>query len=281
MKTQNQDLLNNDKNSSIDERRYERLLERSKHPIVAFILESFRQDHHCRMARVLIRSFSTAIAIPRYILIRNDAIRDHFVRRLFRKWGEAVCRIGKLDITVTGSGKIDPTRTYLFASNHISPVDVALLHAKIPKDVAIVANKTFLDVPVFSYWIRECGAVLVEQGSMAGEFAAFKEMIDRLKHGRSLLLFPEGFVNQSEKLAEFKRGGLTSAIIAHVPIVPVCISGTGGVIQSGTLLMKPGIKVTVEFDDPIDTDTLDARSRKSIDTILRDRIETMRAHAAV
>lgn len=245
--------------------------------MAAFILESYRQDHHCRMVRVLLRSFSTAIAIPRYTLIRNEVARDHFVRRLIRRWGEAVCRIGRFDITVSGTEKIDPARTYLFASNHISPVDVALLHAKIPKDVAIVANKTFLEVPVFSYWIRECGAVLVEQGNAAGEFAAFREMIERLKHGRSLLLFPEGYVSQSGELAEFKRGGLASAILAHVPIVPVCISGTGEVIQSGTLLMKPGVRVTVEFDDPIDTDSLDARARKSIDAMLRERIERMLA----
>ncbi|MCE5256814.1 MAG: 1-acyl-sn-glycerol-3-phosphate acyltransferase, partial [Spirochaetaceae bacterium] len=157
----------------------------------------------------------------------------------------------------------------------LSPFDIAVLYSLLPVCTGVVANNEFRRIPVLSYWMRLTGAIFVEQGNAAAEFSAFRLMVERLKGGKSLLLFPEGYINQGKDLAKFKRGGIHSAILAHVPIVPVSLCGTNKVMRPGGLSIVPGQQVLVQFGEPIEAWKLDAKSRKCIDLRLRDRIAAM------
>jgi 1-acyl-sn-glycerol-3-phosphate acyltransferase len=261
----------------LNETRYAKLIDGSRFPITTLLKQSLKEDTSYFLPRVLLATLNTMRRIPRSILLPRNAEREDYIFETFEDWAKDVCRIGQIKLEVSGSEKIDPKGTYLFVSNHLSPADIPVLMAVLPARAGFVANGIFRDIPVLSYWMRQSGAVFVNQGDPKEEIAAFKTMVKRLKRGRSLILFPEGFIYQGKGVGEFKRGGVHAAILAHALIVPVCLRGTQTVLRPGGLRVVPRKRVTVEFGEPIDPDRLGRQEKKNIETILHDTIAAMKA----
>jgi 1-acyl-sn-glycerol-3-phosphate acyltransferase len=64
---------------------------------------------------------------------------------------------------------------------------------------------------------------MVEINKSAFEWNDFKKILNSLKKGKLVLIFPEGKLNDKEKLANFKEGLVTIAHLANVPIYPIYI----------------------------------------------------------
>jgi 1-acyl-sn-glycerol-3-phosphate acyltransferase len=261
----------------MNERRYEDILETSRVPIWGLFKESIKEDKLFLMPRVLRETFGTLVRMPHSILMKAGPRQERFVFEVLESWGKKTCKLSQIKLKTMGKEKIDPDGTYLFVSNHRSPVDIPALYATLPVPAGFVANATFSWLPVFSYWMRKSGAVFVELGNRAVEASAFRTMVRRLKRGRSLVLFPEGYIQQGKGLAEFKRGGIHSAILAHVPIVPVSLSGTDDVMRPGGLRIVPRKTVVVQYGTPIDVNRLSSSEKRNIESILRDKIAAMLA----
>ncbi len=60
------------------------------------------------------------------------------------------------------------------------------------------------------------------------------------------------------RLGDFKKGGFVLAMEAKVPVVPVRVSGTRGVLAKGSALIRPG-RVTIEVVPPIDVATCETK----------------------
>lgn|GEM_PF-83993 len=256
--------------------RYLEIMRSSRIPILGLFAESIREDELLLLPRALRRTFRTALRIPRSLFMSAGAERDRYVYDTLTRWARKICRLCHVRLEVSGEARLDPGRTYLFVANHQSPADILALYAALPVRAAFVSSSVMSGIPVFSYWMRKSGAVFVEQGDRGGEMAALKSMVRRLKGGRSLILFPEGFMNQGEELAEFNRGGIFAAVLARVPIVPVFIGGTSEVMRTGTLRIAPRRRVAVEFGEPMDVSVLGRAARDALAESLRDRITRMK-----
>ena len=77
-------------------------------------------------------------------------------------------------------------------------------------------------------------------------------MIEGIKGGKSLAVFPEGTRTPDGHLQEFKPGAFKIALRAGVPIVPVTIRGTFKLLPKTTLAPRPG-SVDVIIGEPIAT----------------------------
>jgi 1-acyl-sn-glycerol-3-phosphate acyltransferase len=260
----------------LDETRYAQIVEESRNPPLAILAESIREDHRLLMPRVLRATFRTILWIPYLCMIKTRATRERYVFAVLRYWARQICLICRLRLMVVGQDRLPVGRACLFVSNHVSPADIPVLYAALPVRAGFVANSLFSRIPIFSYWMRLSGAVFVEQGNPKEELSAFRTMVARLKGGKSLILFPEGYIHQGKGLAKFKRGGIYSAVLAQVPVVPVCLVGTEKVVRTGSLRISPRREVVVEFGEPIDTEKLDREEQKNIDGILYDRIGAMK-----
>lgn len=258
------------------EDRYVRIMEASRVPVWGLFRESVREDRYLILPRMIRVTLRTLLRVPRSLFMKAGPARESYVFETLTRWAKVVCRIGQVRLEVRGAENVDPGRTYLFAVNHSSPVDIPVLYATLPVRAGFVANGVFSRLPAFSYWMRMSGAVFVEKGSRRAEMTAFRLMVRRLRRGRSLVLFPEGHIHQGEGLDEFKRGGVHSALLAKVPIVPVCLKGTGRVMRSGSLRFKRRERVVIEFGEPIDGGILGRDERRNIDALVRERILSMK-----
>lgn len=263
----------------MDEERYKNIVVGSKIPALALLGASIKEDKLFLLPRALRLCLRTMDRMPRALFMHPGPERDRYVFQTLEECSRRICHLAQIRLEVRGQERVEPGRTYLFAVNHSSPSDIPVLYAALPVQAAFVANGLFTKVPVFSFWMRKSGAVFLDKGSGSAALAVFRTMVRRLKKGRSLILFPEGHMHKGEGLEEFKRGGIHTAVLAGVPIIPVCLSGTADVIPIGSMHIRPRKRVIVDFGEPIETKDLGRDARRNIDAMVRERILAMKASA--
>jgi len=110
----------------------------------------------------------------------------------------------------------------LYYSNHISLLDPFLTHFLVmPRRVNILAKKELFGNRLLAYLVDALGAVSVDRGN--SDLAAVKTILDLLKHGEMVSIYPEGtrVRNEDLSLGEFQSGVAMIALRSKVPVVPV------------------------------------------------------------
>lgn len=265
-----------DMTEKLDENRYRCVLEGPRSPVFNLFWESFKEDRSLTFARVLHASFQTVWRIPGAAMCRPGPGRERYIFETLRRWARRVCDLCRVELEVTGREKLEPDQTYLVVANHSSPMDIPVLYSALPLLAGFVANALFLKIPVFSHWMKMSGAVFVDQGRPDQEFSSFREMVGTLRKGRSLILFPEGGIHQGDGLGVFRRGGVHTAVFANVPIIPVCLKGTGDVLRAGSFAIHKGRNVRIDFGDPVDPARLNRFERKNIEFLVYNRLLGMK-----
>ena len=113
----------------------------------------------------------------------------------------------------------------MLVANHSSYLDSVVLVAAIPRDCRFVANHLAATRPLIGLIIRKAGHLVVDRGSRRSRAACARAMMELLRDGTSLLLFPEGTRAGSEILP-FHTGAFRAAVKTGRPVIPIAISGT-------------------------------------------------------
>jgi 1-acyl-sn-glycerol-3-phosphate acyltransferase len=96
--------------------------------------------------------------------------------------------------------------------------------------------------------MRESGSILVRRGE--SDRAALESMIEHLRKGDCVSVFPEGTRTSDGRLGEFRRGALLAARRAGCPILPLAICGAFEAWPRGRSLPRP-LRITARFGRPI------------------------------
>src|SRR5579863_5414397 len=210
--------------------------------------------------------FAALIGFP-WTLLTGDV---SFLYRI-TMWGAWTgVRLAGIHVETKGLDKIDPARTYIFMSNHVSNVDPPILMPLIPRRMSIMVKKELFRVPVLARLMRFGSLVPVDRGNRESGIAAVRAAADVIRQGLNMTIYVEGHRSFDGKLLPFKKGPFYLAEECGVPIVPVTIVGTHYVMPKKRFSIKPG-KVTVIFHRPIepkdfgDRDCLMAKVRRAID----------------
>ena len=65
------------------------------------------------------------------------------------------------------------------------------------------------------------------------------------------MLFPEGTRSLNKEIGFFKRGAFQLALQAGVPILPVLIDGTGGILPKHGFIFGNGRHIRIRVLDPV------------------------------
>jgi 1-acyl-sn-glycerol-3-phosphate acyltransferase len=173
-----------------------------------------------------------------------------FGHRCARAWARLVLRTTGVRVTTTGVDRLDPRRSYVFASNHQSIYDIPIVFAALPFQLRIVAKASLGHFPFLGWHLARSGHLLVDRKNPGAGIV--KKMARLVGGGRSLIVFPEGTRSVDGSVARFKGGMFLVAIQAGLPVVPVSIAGSRHVMLKGRLMTCPG-DVTITVHDPIPT----------------------------
>lgn len=72
-----------------------------------------------------------------------------------------------------------------------------------------------------------------------GQEAAIKQSREVLESGAAVLFFPEGHRSRDGVLQRFYTGAFKLAVEANVPVVPLCLTGTGTLLPPGRWTLRP------------------------------------------
>ncbi len=180
-------------------------------------------------------------------------------------------RLAGVRIETVGMEKIDPARTYIYMSNHISNLDPPILLPLIPRRTSVMAKKELFSYPVLGKAMQLGSLVPVDRGNRDAGIAAVREASKVLQQGISMSIFVEGKRSWDGKLLPFKKGPFYLAVENDVPVVPVTIVGTHYAMPKGRFAIKSGT-VQIIFHDAIepkdfgDRDQLMMRVREVINS---------------
>ena len=168
----------------------------------------------------------------------------------------------------TGMENLPATGGYLIASNHVSFYDPPAVGCGIPRETHYLARKTLFVPPIMDKLLPTIKAVPVDQDRP--DMSGLKKMIEVLKSGDPVVLFPEGSRSYDGVLQQAKPGVGLLVAKAGVPVIPTRIFGAlEAWPRDGKIKLWQPIEVV--FGPPLDFKNSDEVRRKDYQT-LSDKI---------
>ncbi|PYX07452.1 MAG: hypothetical protein DMG88_14345 [Acidobacteria bacterium] len=177
-------------------------------------------------------------------------IAEHFWYGLSRV--AQMIALDRFQLQVTGLEKIPVRGAFILCSNHQSFLDPVILGSVLPWQVfrntfSVGTSEIFGSglMRVLARWLR---VVVVDPD--ANLVPAMRAGAFGLRHGRVLMLYPEGERSIDGKPRVFKKGAAILSIHTRVPIVPIAIDGFHEAWPRGKRF-QGFVPLKMSFGDPI------------------------------
>ncbi len=192
-----------------------------------------------------------------------------------RLWGKFILFFTGVRYSVKGLNKLDPKGYYIFACNHASGFDIPLAFAGLPYWLISIAKIELKSVFILGWVMKTAGHIFVDRKRSDNAMAALeRSKISLINNPRSILLFPEGTRTLDGNLGVFKRGGLTLSIDTNIPIVPVGLVGTFGLLKKGTWSFK-NQPLEIRIGNPIDPKIFQGKTKNILAEHVRNQVSTL------
>ena len=153
--------------------------------------------------------------LPESIVIK---IARKIVQRYLKKYA---------DLKVSGFDKIEIVQgAKIFICNHLSNSDGFILESILKKkyDPTFVAGVKLTNDPITNFGTKIVKHISIKPNTADKE--AIVSMINLVKSGESLVIFPEGTRSRNGAMGEGKKGILLLARLTKATIIPIGITGT-------------------------------------------------------
>lgn len=142
-------------------------------------------------------------------------------RHILQSWSAKLLRILNVHIELAQNERLHAPHNVLIVSNHISWLDIFVLNAVIP--MHFVAKAEVRHWPVLGWLCARAETLFIERGKARAAARINARMVELLKHGETLAVFPEGTTTDGNQLAHFHSSLLQPAIDAAGKIQPLAI----------------------------------------------------------
>lgn len=165
-------------------------------------------------------------------------------------WAKLWCILMFVKIEVRGRENIDRKTSYVFVANHQGAYDIFLIFGYLNHNFKWMMKKSLEKIPFVGYACKVSKHIMVDRSSAAAIQRTMDTAKEILKDGMSLVVFPEGSRTPDGKMKPFKRGAFMLAAEFGLPIVPLSIEGSYGVMKKSTYEITPG-KIILTIHKPI------------------------------
>lgn len=222
--------------------------------------------------------FFFALFYPFYYLTSRHE-RYYGILNFFRKANSFLCSFfSGVFFAYHYEEKLDRNQTYIYCANHSSNLDIMIFCIMGHGKYHFMGKNELLDNPVLGIFFKTID-IAVNRDSKISAFRAFKKAGENLEKGMSLIIFPEGKIDDHypPKLGEFKNGPFRLAIDKKIPLVPVSLANIWQINwdDGAKYGSKPGIcdiyvhkPINTTAMVPDDSDALKERVYQLIDSKL-------------
>jgi len=204
----------------------------------------------CLLSWIAIWTFIAAFLAGLIGLITRSENLAH--RLSIRPWARLLLFSARIRVNVKGLEHVDPQSPCVFMPNHQSNFDIPILLSTLNTQFHFLAKKELFKIPIFGWGMKHAGYIAIERSNSRSGVKSFLEAAEKIKNGKSVVIFPEGTRSADGKIGEFKKGGFSLAIAAKVPVYPIVIRGAWEIMSRKALRIQSG-KVDVIVLPPIFT----------------------------
>jgi 1-acyl-sn-glycerol-3-phosphate acyltransferase len=150
---------------------------------------------------------------------------DH---RAIRAWSTVMLRIFGFRLRRFGTPL---SGAAMFVANHVTWLDILLLHSQ--RAVGFVAKAEISRWPLIGWMAARAGTIYHHRGNNESLHGVMHQMVDRLRSGHAVGVFPEGRTTDGRAIGVFHARIFQPAVLAEVPVQPVALRyGSGGAAQT-------------------------------------------------
>lgn len=155
----------------------------------------------------------------------------------------------------------------ILASNHASYLDPPLIGSAITREIHFLGRASLFRNRFAAAVLRAVNCVPVDREG--GSPGGLKTVMQLLRHGNAVLLFPEGTRTPDGRLQPAEAGVGLLVLKCGCPVVPVGIWGMHEAYGRHMKFPKPG-RVTISFGLPMDFSAVRARTQNCTKSELKE-----------
>lgn len=161
-----------------------------------------------------------------------------------------------------GLHKLEKDKSTIYVANHQSFMDLPLL-ALLPEKMKWVSKRSLFKIPILGWMIKMSGHLSINRTKKTA-IKRLDNLVEPLKNGVSVMIFPEGTRSLDGNLRNFRNGAFLLAEKHGFLLQPIVTEGTIQVLPSHRWIFEPSQEIQVHV-----LDSIDPRNYSSV-TELRD-----------
>jgi 1-acyl-sn-glycerol-3-phosphate acyltransferase len=218
----------------------------------------------------------TAVCGSLSLLVSLVDKKGNAQHRIARVWARGCVWATGCRLRVIGAENLPRSQAAVYASNHTSYMDTPVIFAALPFQFRILARTVLWPIPFIGWYLSRSGQIPIDTNNPRATLSSLGAGVKALRSGMALFVFPEGGRTSDGELRPFLSGAAYLAIRAHVPLIPIALSGVYELLPIHTRYFYPG-ELTLKIGEPIETagmtvrqtDELTARLRIAIGNLLQ------------
>jgi 1-acyl-sn-glycerol-3-phosphate acyltransferase len=158
---------------------------------------------------------------------------------LTRAGGRSLVVLTGIHVRVHGALSTDGPPAIVVA-NHSSFVDALALALALPKSAVFVTSSDMEHQRFIGSFLCRLDCIFVHRGRAGQSEEDVQTMVDLIRAGHHVVIFPEGSITQTPGVRPFHLGAFAVARATGCPVIPIGIRGTRAIVPPGTGLPHHG-----------------------------------------
>lgn len=192
--------------------------------------------------------------------------------RMASLWAASTLFFTGVRVKTVNLDVLTPGQPYIFAANHQSAFDILALLGKLKVQFRWLAKDSLFTIPLFGWAMKKTGYIPINRSNPKQAYQSLLQAAKKVNEGTSVLIFPEGTRQKTDRLGEFKKGGFILALKSQKPIVPVGIIGSAKVLPKNSYRITPGT-IKLILGTPIPTAGIHTKDAEQLMEKVRQAIE--------
>ena len=179
-------------------------------------------------------------------------------------WGVLLFKLNPFwRLRIVGRERLRNHRSYVLVANHLSLSDIVCLFT-LNHQFKWLAKKSLFQIPFLGWSMGVMRYIRLERGQHGSIKKSYREALDWLQKGISVLIFPEGTRSRSGEMGRFKSGAFRLALESERPILPIVLAGTQNVISKGKAAFGKSGLAYLSILSPIETKGMDLKEEETL-----------------
>lgn len=172
------------------------------------------------------------VIVAMFVYLAHMSIVFLFVHEHWKRvrWSNRIlkqyCRLGlwvlRVKVNYRGLENVRAVPNALFVGNHLSYMDVLVIHAEVP--ACFVTSREIRETPVLGLICRMAGCLFVERRNKHNILNEVSEIAEGLRRGANVAIFPEATSTNGEQILRFRRPLYHAAMQAPAAIIPMTLN---------------------------------------------------------